>query len=114
MSKMVKFGWVMSIEKRHNVIPDIIAALESGYLIPSIHALQQMEKRDIQMSDIEEAIYSAHREESKDSMTSDGANWRYSLRGKNENGDKDLRIIIMFADPKAIIVTTIDKNKKED
>ncbi|MFM6927223.1 MAG: DUF4258 domain-containing protein [Bdellovibrio sp.] len=104
----------MSIEKRPNVIQDVIAALESGQLIPSTHAQQQMEKRDIQMSDIEEAIYSAYREESKDSLTDDGKSWKYSLRGKNENGDKDIRIIIAFADPKTIIVTAIDKNKKED
>ena len=104
----------MSIEKRQNVIQAGIAALESGQLIPSTHAQQQMEKRDIQMSDIEEAIYSAHREESKDSLTDDGKSWKYSLRGKNENGDKDLRIIVAFADPKTIIVTAIDKNKKED
>lgn len=37
-----------------------------------------------------------------------------ALRGKNDNGDKDLRIIILFVDPKTIIVTAIDKNKKED
>lgn len=104
----------MSIEKRPNVIKDVIVALESGQLIPSTHAQQQMEKRDIQISDIEEAIYSAHREEGKDSVTDDGKSWKYSLRGKNENGDKDLRIIVVFIDPKAIIVTAIDKNKKED
>lgn len=104
----------MSIEKRPNVIQDAIAALESGHLIPSVHAQQQMEKRDIQMSDIEEAIFSAYREESKDSLTNDGKSWKYAIRGKNDNGNKDLRIIIVFADPKTIIVTAIDKNKKED
>lgn len=104
----------MSIKKRPNVIQDVITALESGQLIPSTHAQQQMDLRDIQMSDIEEAIYSAYREESKDSLTSDGKSWKYSLRGKNDDGDKDLRIIVVFADPKTIIVTAIDKNKKED
>ncbi|MNL28000.1 hypothetical protein D3C87_1496290 [compost metagenome] len=83
-------------------------------MIPSIHAQEQMSKRDIQMSDIEEAIYSSHREEGKDSLTGDGKSWKYSLRGKNENGDKDLRIIVVFFEPKVIVVTAIDKYKKED
>lgn len=104
----------MHLEKRPNVVQDVIEALESGNLIPSFHALEQMEKRDIQFSDIEEAIYKAHREESKDSLSKNGRNWKYSLRGKNKNDDKDLRIIVVFDDPDAIIVTAIDKNKKVD
>lgn len=50
----------------------------------------------------------------KDSLTDDKKEWKYALRGKKDKGDKDLRIIIMFDDPSAIIVTAIDKNKKED
>lgn len=50
----------------------------------------------------------------KDSLTGDKKEWKYALRGKKDKGDKDLRIIIMFDDPSAIIVTAIDKNKKED
>ncbi|WP_374079875.1 DUF4258 domain-containing protein [Bdellovibrio bacteriovorus] len=104
----------MSIKKRSNVIQEVIEALESGQLIPSSHAQEQMQKRDIQMSDIEEMIYRARREEAKDSLTNDKKDWKYALRGLNDKGDKDLRIIVVFADPKTIIVTAIDKNKKED
>jgi hypothetical protein len=104
----------MPIPKRPDVIQDVIKALESGNLIPSVHALEKMKTRDIQFSDIEEAIYSAQREEEKDSLSIDGSSWKYALRGENTDGDKDLRIIVAIADPKTIIVTAIDKNKKED
>jgi hypothetical protein len=104
----------MPIQKRPDVIQDVIKALESGNLIPSVHALVKMKIRDIQFSDIEEALYSAKREEEKDSLSKDGTSWKYALRGENDTGDKDLRIIVAFADPKTIIVTAIDKNKRED
>lgn len=104
----------MSIVKRLNVIQDVIEALEAGNLVPSSHAQEQMKKRDVQMSDVEEMLYRAYREESKDSLTSDRKGWKYSLRGLNDSGEKDLRIIVVLSDPEAVVVTVIDKNKKED
>lgn len=104
----------MALKKRSNVLGDVRQAAMLGKLIPSPHAQQQMVKRDIQMSDIEEAISRAKLEKNKDSLTDDKKEWKYALRGKNDEGDKDLRIIIIFDNPNAIIVTAIDKNKKED
>lgn len=104
----------MALKKRPNVLEEVRQATLIGRLIPSPHAQQQMEKRNIQMSDIEEAISRARLEKKKDSLTEDKKEWKYALRGKNDEGDKDLRIVIMFDDPSAIIVTAIDKNKKED
>ena len=100
--------------KRPDVIIEVIKALEEGHLVPSFHAQEQMKKRVILMSDLEEALYGAKREEGKDSPTRDGKDWKYSLRGVNESGEKDLRIIVVFDDPKVVVVTAIDKNKKED
>lgn len=104
----------MSIGKRPNVIQDVIKAFESGNLVPSNHAQDQMVARDVQMSDVEEMIYRAQREEAKDSPTKDKKDWKYALRGLNDSGEKDIRIIVVFNDPDAVIVTVIDKNKKED
>ena len=100
--------------KRDNVIADVIYSLERGHLVPTFHAQEQMKKRNILLSDIEEALYQAQREEAKDKPTDDGKAWKYALRGLNEAGDKDLRIIVVFANPKVLIITAIDKNKKED
>lgn len=104
----------MSIAKRANVIQDVIKASEAGTLVPTFHAEKQMETRDVQMSDIEEMLYRAQREDFKDSPTKDGKDWKYALRGLNDNGDKDIRIVVIFKDPDTVIVTVIDKNKKED
>jgi len=104
----------MSIGKRLDVIQAVIKALESGHLIPSFHAQEQMEKRDVQMSDIEEMIYRAQREETKDTLTKDKKDWKYALRGLNDSCEKDIRIIVVFNSPDTVIVTVIDKNKKED
>lgn len=104
----------MSIGKRPTVLQDVKEALESGRLVPSNHAQEQMVVRDVQMSDVEEMIYRAHREEAKDSLTKDKKDWKYALRGLNNSGDKDIRIIVVFNDPDTVIVTVIDKNKKED
>lgn len=101
----------MSIEKRPNVIEAVIAAHENGRLIPSTHASEQMANRDVQMSDIEEMIHNAQREETKDSLTNDGKNWKYALRGPNDSGNKDIRIIVIFNNPDTVIVTVIDKNR---
>ena len=104
----------MSIEKKPNVIQDVIAAVEAGRLIPSTHAQEQMRNRDIVFSDIEEMVYAAQREEHKDSLTNEKNAWKYALRGPNANGDKDIRIIVKYIDPKILIVTAIDKNKRSD
>lgn len=63
------------------------------------------------MSDIEEMLYRAQREKNKDQMRNDGMDWKYALRGLNDNGDKDLRVIVVFNEPDTVIVTVIDKNK---
>jgi len=42
----------MPISKKLKVIENVINAFEKGSLIPSFHAQQQMETRDVQMSDI--------------------------------------------------------------
>lgn len=97
--------------KKTDVIAAVIRALEEGHLIPTTHAQKQMKARDIQQSDLEEALYRASREAQNDRLTSDGTDWKYSLRGTNDNGDKDLRIIIVFKDPKVIVVTAIDRHR---
>jgi hypothetical protein len=103
----------MSIKKRPDVIHAVIKAFEKGRLIPSFHAEKQMQARYIQMSDIEEMIYRAHIEDHKDSPRNDGKDWKYSLRGLNDKGDKDIRIIVVFNGPDTVVVTAIDMNKKE-
>lgn len=104
----------MSIEKRPNVIATVITAAENGLLVPTRHAEKQMKARDVQMSDIEEMLYRAQREDHKDGIAKDGKSWKYAIRGLNDNGDKDIRIIVVFDDPETAIVTVIDKNKPED
>ena len=100
--------------KQVNVVQEVVKALEEGRLRLSFHAQEQMAKRNILVSDLEEALYRARREERKDSLTDDKKAWKYSLRGLNDIGDKDLRIIVLFDDPNVLVVTAIDKNKKED
>ena len=48
--------------KKETVIQDIIEAVESGQLVLSDHALVRMRERNIDFSDIEEAIYRSIRE----------------------------------------------------
>lgn len=97
--------------QRGNVIQDVISASETGRLIPSYHALEQMSARNITFSDIEEMIYRASREVDKDRLTDDGKEWKYAIRGLNDNGDKDIRIVVVYIEPKILIVTAIDKNR---
>lgn len=47
--------------KKETVLQDVIAAVESGLLISSKHALEQMRARDIDFSDIEEVVHRAVR-----------------------------------------------------
>ena len=98
-------------KKKETVIQDVIAAVEKGHLIPSSHASERMSERDIQFSDIEEAVYNAIREDSKDELTDDGTDWKYVIRGNNDNGDKDIRLVVVYLkDPKMLLITVIDKN----
>ncbi len=95
--------------KRDNVIQDVIEAMENGSLRLSTHAQLRMAERSIVLSDIEEAIYSSVREDHKDQLTKDGKDWKYALRGNSETG-KDLRIVVLFDDPKVLVITAIDKD----
>ena len=97
--------------KRSNVIADVIKAIAEGRFKYSNHALAQMKARDIQVSDIEESVHNATREEHKDEINKTGTDWKYVLRGLNENGDKDIRTVVDFKDPDVVLITAIDKNK---
>lgn len=98
-------------KKSETVIQDCIKAHTLGVLILSTHAQEQMKVRDIDLSDIEEALYQAQREDNKDQLTDD-KEWKYAVRGKNDNGDKDIRIIVKYLpSPKMLVITAIDKNK---
>lgn len=107
----------MQAEKKENVLQTVLAALESGNLIISFHAMEQMEARDVVFFDVKEALYQGQREEQKDDYRQNPKNkkwsWRYSIRGLNESGKKDLRIVVALEDPKTIVVTVIDLNRKE-
>lgn len=71
-----------------------------------------MRERNIDFSDVEEAIYRAQREEVKDVVTNDGLAWRYALRGSNDNGNKDIRLVVIYLErPKMLLITAIDKNE---
>ena len=98
--------------KEEGVLQDVLNAVEKGFLIPSAHALEQMKDRDIDFSDIEEMVYRASREEFKDQKANDGRSWKYAIRGTNDNGDKDIRLVVKYIEkPKMLIITAIDKNK---
>jgi nitroreductase len=98
--------------KKSTVLQDLITAMEAGQLIPSKHALEQMKARDLDLSDIEEAAYRAYREAHKDQLTDDKQEWKYAIRGLNDLGDKDIRIVLVYLEsPKMLIITAIDKNK---
>ena len=97
--------------KKETVIQDIIEAVESGQLVLSDHALLRMQERNIDFTDIEEAIYRSIREEERDSLTDDGFAWKYAIRGSNDFYDKDIRLVVLYLEePKMLVVTAIDKN----
>ena len=98
--------------KSESVIQDVIKAVESGQLIISDHAATRMKERNIDFSDVEEALYRATRDEVKDSQTNDGLAWKYALRGFNDDGNKDIRLIVLYLQkPKMLLVTAVDKNE---
>ena len=53
-------------KKSQSVIQDCIKAHTLGVLMLSTHAQEQMKAREIDLSDIEEALYQAQREDNKD------------------------------------------------
>ena len=58
---------------------------------------------------IEEVIFRAIREENKDSLSLDGEEWKYAVRGKNDRENKELRLVVMYLNrPKMLLVTAID------
>ncbi len=98
--------------KSESVVSDAIEAVELGQFIISDHAALRMKERNIDFSDVEEAVYRAKRDMAKDSLTSDGLAWKYALRGFNDNGIKDIRLIVLYLQkPKMLLVTVIDKNE---
>lgn len=107
----------MQSPKKENILQTVLEALESGNLIFSFHALEQMEAREVVISDVKEAIYQGQREEYKDDYRQNPNNkkwsWRYAIRGLNDDGDKDLRVVVAIEDPKTIVVTVIDLNRKD-
>ena len=96
--------------KRPSVIQELIGASENGRLRFSTHAQLRMKERNILISDLEEAIFNSKREDAKDSLNTTGTDWKYALRGFNDDNTKDLRIIVTFVDPNIVVITVIDLN----
>lgn len=107
----------MEAEKEENVLVRVLEAVESGNIILSFHAMEQMEAREVTFFDVKEALYQGQREEQKDDYRQNPKSkkwsWRYSIRGLADNDEKDLRIVVALADPKTIVVTVIDLNRTE-
>lgn len=107
----------MKAKKKENILIRVMEALESGNLVLSFHAAEQMESREVTFSDVKEALYQGRREEQKDDYRQNSKNkkwsWRYAIRGLNDEGDKDLRIVVALETPKTVVVTVIDLNRKE-
>jgi Domain of unknown function (DUF4258) len=101
------------VVKKDEVIQKAIGALENGNLRFSKHALIRMKERKIVISDIKETIYNAQRESIKDQLTDDGSDWKYALRGKNEAGDKEIRLVLLFDGQNVLVVTAIDLNREK-
>ena len=103
--------------KEDNIIQRVLEALESGNLLLSFHAMEQMSAREIKFSDVSEAIYRCERQEHKDvyqeSAKTKKWGWRFAIRGLNDLEDKDIRIIIVLEDPKIVVVTVIDLNRRD-
>ncbi len=91
--------------KSESVIQDLILALELGTLMISNHAGLRMKERNIDFSDVEEAIFEARREEFKDELTLDGKAWKYAISGRG------IRLVVLYLEkPKMLLVTIIDKD----
>lgn len=110
-------GYMMAVGKEENVIYKVLQALESGQLLLSFHAMEQMNAREVKFSDVSEAIYRCIREEYKDVYHQNPYNmkrsWRYAIRGRNDSGEKDLRVIVALENPKSVIITVIDLERRE-
>ncbi len=110
-------GYMMITRKEDNILQIVLEALESGNLLLSFHAMEQMSAREIKFSDISEALYRCERQEYKDVYLENPItkkwNWRFAIRGLNDNGDKDLRIIVVLQNPKTVIVTVIDLKRRD-
>ena len=96
------------VEKKEDVLVSAIRAMESGNLRMTFHATERMKERNILLSDLEEAIFNGRREEYKDEFNSRTGNWKYAIRGCNDDEDKELRIIVAFKDPLTMVITVID------
>jgi len=96
--------------KKEDVLVATILAMGLGDYRLSSHALERMKERNILLSDIKEAIYNGSREEQKDAFNPDTGDWKYAIRGKNDDGDKDIRMIVAFKTPLVLIITVIDVN----
>ena len=108
---------MMMTSKEDNILQIVLEALESGNLLLSFHAMEQMSAREIKFSDISEALYRCERQEYKDVYLENPKtkkwNWRFAIRGLTDSGDKDLRIIVVLHNPKTVIVTVIDLKRRD-
>lgn len=100
-----------SPNKKEDILLAVINSVESGNLRLTFHVLQRMKERRILLSDVYDVIFNARREENKDEFNPFTGDWKYAIRGLNSDGDKDIRLILVFKDPATLILTVIDLNQ---
>jgi len=87
-------------------------AVKAGQLLYSDHANERLRERMIVKPEVEAILTNGHHEARKDQFSERHAAWDYAVRGKTVDG-RSLRIIVALIDPKMLIVTAIDLDKKE-
>lgn len=94
--------------KKENILELVRSSLEKGTLRITMHALDRMKERNLSWSDLKDVIVNGRREFKKDLYNIEAGEWKYAIRGFNEEKEKDIRVIVVLGDFKILVITMIE------
>lgn len=72
------------------------------------HAHEQMAARRITRPEVWHVLETGRHEARKDQFSQEFNTWKYAIRGKTVDRDRELRIVITFESDDMLVITAID------
>lgn len=94
--------------KCNNILQIVRDAMKNGLFRYTSHAKERMVERNITHDDVKEVAISGWWEKKKDKFQKEHNEWNYAIRGKVEEEEREVRIIVAQDANNVLLITAID------
>jgi len=91
-----------------DLLQEIRRLLDRGRYLETSHAQEMMAERAITRMEVHHVLRHGRHEAKKDRRSDDGAAWKYAIRGRTFDADRELRVVALLNELGVLVITAID------